>query len=151
MALLRKYSNQTVYIFIGFYFLIFIIAVVLNFVNPSYVPVAFDFGGATTGPMAVPFIMALGLGVSVSRGDSRSEDDSFGLVGVASIGPILAIMISGLFLDKPGESISETMTLWGFIGKYLLEVGIAIMPFCFSFSFLIFSFFIFRKRKLFAF
>jgi hypothetical protein len=149
VALLRIiFQIKLSYIFIGFYSLIFIIAFVLNFVNPSYVPVAFDSGGATTGPMAVPFIMALGLGVSLSRGDSRSEDDSFGLVGVASIGPILAIMISGLFLSTPTESPSETFTLWGFLGKYLIEVGIAIIPFLiffFIFNFLVFHF---PKKKV---
>jgi len=58
--------------------------------------IAFDAGGATTGPMTVPFILALGVGVAAVRKSAQSEQDSFGLVGIASIGPISAVLIMGL-------------------------------------------------------
>ena len=79
--------------------------------------VAFDSGGATTGPMTVPFIMALGVGVAAVRSKTAkngkitsSSDDSFGLTGIASIGPILAVIVYGIILHNSGsaEAISES-------------------------------------------
>ncbi len=58
--------------------------------------IAFDSGGATTGSMTVPFILSLGLGVASSQGGKEAEEDSFGLVGVASIGPMLAVLSMGI-------------------------------------------------------
>lgn len=63
---------------------------------PEYVPVSFDSGGVTTGPMTVPFIMSLGIGVSSIRSDRTAEEDSFGLVGLVSAGPIIAVLILGV-------------------------------------------------------
>ena len=81
------------YLLIGFYVAIFIVA---GFVSSDFVAVSFDSGGVTTGPMTVPFIMALGLGVSLIRSDKNAESDSFGLVALCSIGPIIAVLILGL-------------------------------------------------------
>ena len=58
--------------------------------------VAFDSGGATTGPMTVPFILALGVGVAAVRG---KDNDSFGLTGIASVGPITAVLLYGIILS----------------------------------------------------
>lgn len=67
------------------------------FTPPDFLPISFDSGGVTTGPMAVPFILALGVGVaSVLRGKSASGD-GFGLVALASIGPIIAVLLLGIF------------------------------------------------------
>lgn len=81
---------------------------ILFFTPDSFIGIAFDSGGATTGPMTVPFIMALGLGVSTVRADSNS---SFGLTGICSIGPVMAVLLYGLFLKSNGAfntlSISE--------------------------------------------
>ena len=60
-------------------------------------PMAFDSGGVTTGPITVPFIMALGVGISSILGDRRSSENSFGLVALCSVGPIMAVMILGIF------------------------------------------------------
>ena len=65
--------------------------------NESLLPLAFDSGGVTTGPITVPFIMALGVGVSSILGDRKSQDNSFGLVALCSIGPILAVLVLGVF------------------------------------------------------
>ncbi|HPO02283.1 MAG TPA: DUF1538 domain-containing protein [Treponemataceae bacterium] len=65
-------------------------------ITPEFVAVAFDSGGATTGPMTVPFIIALGIGVSAVREDKSALEDSFGFTGIASIGPILAVALLGL-------------------------------------------------------
>ena len=67
------------------------------FVPNNFLAVAFDSGGVTTGPMTVPFIMAMGVGLSSMRGDKNASSDSFGLVALSSIGPILAVMILGCF------------------------------------------------------
>lgn len=64
---------------------------------PEFVAVAFDAGGVTTGPMTVPFIMALGIGLSSARTDKDSTNDSFGLVALCSIGPIMMVMLLGIF------------------------------------------------------
>lgn len=89
-------------IIIGFslYFLMLIsyaLVFLLSFFVPShFVPVSFDAGGVTTGPMTVPFILALGVGVATVLRAKRAASDSFGLVGLASIGPILAVMLLGV-------------------------------------------------------
>jgi hypothetical protein len=64
-------------------------------ISPDFIPVAFDSGGVTTGPITVPFIMALGLGLTAIRSDKKSEEDTFGLVALCSIGPILTVLILG--------------------------------------------------------
>ena len=76
------------------------------FVPKGFLAVAFDSGGVTTGPMTVPFIMALGVGLSSMRSDKNAASDSFGLVALSSVGPILAIMILGCFLN-PDEATYE--------------------------------------------
>jgi hypothetical protein len=66
------------------------------FAPAPFLGIAFDSGGATTGSMTVPFILSLGLGVASSQGGKEAEEDSFGLVGVASIGPMLAVLSMGI-------------------------------------------------------
>lgn len=85
---------------------------VLAFFAPAtFQGVAFDSGGATTGPMTVPFIMALGVGVAAVRSKSgkngkitSSSEDSFGLTGIASIGPVLAVVVYGIILHNVPSS-----------------------------------------------
>ena len=74
------------------------------FVPREFLAVAFDSGGVTTGPMTVPFIMALGVGVSAIRGDRHAADDSFGLVALCSIGPILAVMILSMIFKADSSA-----------------------------------------------
>ena len=66
-------------------------------------------GGVTTGPMTVPFIMALGIGFSAVRSDKYAETDSFGLVSLCSIGPVLAVLLLGIIYHPQGGSYSETV------------------------------------------
>ncbi len=80
-----------------FYMFLFAISLILVVQGKDWLlPVGFDSGGVTTGPITVPFIMALGLGVSHVLGDRRSKENSFGLVALCSVGPILAVMLLGL-------------------------------------------------------
>ena len=76
----------------------------ISFLVPrEFLAVAFDSGGVTTGPMTVPFIMAMGIGLASVRSDKNSASDSFGLVALSSVGPILAVLILGCFF-KPTEA-----------------------------------------------
>ena len=81
-----------------FYMLLFALALMLVVSgNEALLPMAFDSGGVTTGPITVPFIMALGVGISNILGDRRSKENSFGLVALCSVGPILAVLLLGVF------------------------------------------------------
>jgi hypothetical protein len=81
-----------------FYMLLFALALLLVVSgNENLLPLGFDSGGVTTGPITVPFIMALGVGISNILGDKRSKENSFGLVSLCSVGPILAVMVLGIF------------------------------------------------------
>lgn len=79
---------------IVFYILVFALSAI---VPREFVSVAFDSGGVTTGPITVPFIMALGIGLASIRGDRGARSDSFGLVALCSIGPILSVLLLGIF------------------------------------------------------
>ncbi len=80
------------------YMLLFAMALMLVVSgNEALLPLAFDSGGVTTGPITVPFIMALGLGISHVLGDRRSKENSFGLVALCSVGPVLAVLLLGIF------------------------------------------------------
>ena len=138
VALLRIiFAVKMWYLLLGCYVLVFVLAL---FVPRSFLAVAFDSGGVTTGPMTVPFILALGVGVSAMRNDSAAENDSFGLVALCSIGPILAVMVLGL-IYRPDEAAytsssviaaSTSTELWGqfmsALPKYLGEVALALAP-----------------------
>ncbi|MDR0623522.1 MAG: DUF1538 domain-containing protein [Treponema sp.] len=87
-----------------FYPIVFIIA---RFTPANFIPVAFDSGGVTTGPMTVPFILAMGVGIASIRSDRNSQDDSFGLVALCSVGPIMAVLLLGIFYN-PGGAEAES-------------------------------------------
>ena len=83
---------------------------VAYFTPDTFIPIAFDSGGVTTGPITVPFILAMGIGVAAIRSDKHSQDDSFGLIALCSIGPILAVLFLGIFY-KPGPVEPESYVL----------------------------------------
>ena len=91
----RKHLGNMLTLFYMLLFALSLLLVVRG--NESLLPLSFDSGGVTTGPITVPFIMALGVGVSTILGDPKSQDNSFGLVALCSIGPILAVMTLGIF------------------------------------------------------
>jgi hypothetical protein len=86
------------------YFLVFIVTI---FTPNKFIPVAFDSGGVTTGPVTVPFILAMGLGVASVRSDKDSQNDSFGLVSLCSVGPILAVLLLGIFYKPSGAEVES--------------------------------------------
>ena len=129
--------------------------------DESILSVAFDSGGVTTGPMTVPFIMALGVGISAIRSDRHAADDSFGLVALSSIGPILAVMILGIIYN-PNESTytppilpemqdsSELFELFRTgIPTYLIEIAVSLLPIILFFLAAQFLVLRLSKRKLF--
>ena len=95
-------------ILVFFYVITFIVA---YFAPDTFVPVGFDSGGVTTGPITVPFILAMGAGIAALRSDKSSQEDSFGLVAMCSIGPILAVLLLGIFY-KPGHVEVETSEIY---------------------------------------
>ena len=78
-----------------------VLILVFMFVPKEFLAVAFDSGGVATGPMTVPFIMAMGVGLASMRSDKNAENDGFGLVALSSVGPILAVLILGVSLSRP--------------------------------------------------
>ncbi|MBQ3111425.1 MAG: DUF1538 domain-containing protein [Firmicutes bacterium] len=120
---------------------LYIIAFTLmNLVPESFRAIAFDSGGVTTGPMTVPFIMALGVGISSIRNDRSAADDSFGLVALCSIGPIIAVLTLGLIFPT-GEGaaqalhqlqVQDTVELGKMFAvelpAYMLEIARSLLP-----------------------
>ncbi len=138
-----------------FYGLIFLLAALSD---KNYLSVAFDSGGVTTGPMTVPFIMALGVGVASIRSDKNAEADSFGLVALCSVGPILAVLLLGFFYSGEQGIIAATEAKSYLnsvaLGKgyveaiphYMWEMALALAPIVIFFF--IFQIFALKLRKL---
>ena len=130
-----------------------IIFILASIVPQDFLTVAFDSGGVTTGPMTVPFIMALGIGFSAVRSDKHAENDSFGLVALCSVGPILAVLLLGLFYHPGGSGYEQTMIvktdnsveMWQLFQEglpyYMKEMLISLLP-------IILFFFIFQIVSL---
>lgn len=104
VAMLRIiFKIKLKYLLIALYAIVFL---VVPFVPDNFIAVAFDSGGVTTGPMTVPFIMALGVGVASIRSDDEGSD-SFGLVALCSVGPILAVMLLGIFYNVDASAQTD--------------------------------------------
>ncbi len=120
-----------------FYALIFVLAA---FVPKEFLAVAFDSGGVTTGPITVPFIMALGVGVAAIRSDRHAADDSFGLVALCSVGPILAVLLLGILFQASDSTyippvlpdVGDSVELWQLfhvsLPTYLKEIATSLLP-----------------------
>lgn len=101
--------------------------------NANLLPLAFDSGGVTTGPITVPFIMALGMGVSSTLSDKKDGEASFGFIALCSVGPMLAVMLLGVFASN---DITYTLPDYSMalgeiplkIGHTMYEVAIALLP-----------------------
>ena len=137
-ALLRMLFNISLaYMLIGLYVIVFLLA---YFAPGDFIAVAFDAGGVTTGPMTVPFIMAFGIGISAIRSDERAEDDSFGLVALSSVGPILSVLVLSLiyrpdsveYVPDSIPDISDSVELWKLFAEelpaYMREMAVSLMP-----------------------
>lgn len=140
LALLRMlFGIPLSHMLLVFYGIVFLLS---YFVPKDFLAVAFDSGGVTTGPMTVPFIMALGVGISAIRSDKRAADDSFGLVALCSIGPILAVLILSMIYHPNGSSVDassaaiqimdDTVQMWDAfmieLPEYMKEIAISLLP-----------------------
>ena len=140
-----------------FYMLLFALALMLVVSgNESLLPLAFDSGGVTTGPITVPFIMALGVGIANVLGDRKSKDSSFGLVALCSVGPILAVLVLGIFsnadmnYEVPDYAVSNDI-LGAFVhtfGHTAKEVAVALGMIVVCFLICQFLFLKLPKRRL---
>ncbi len=123
------------------------ILILCLFVQNRYIPIAFDASGATTGPMTVPFILALGMGVAAVQSHSKNSgaagENSFGMTGMASVGPIVAVLVMGICMGQGGDaahaaavsgSVAEAVPQYGLYqfhllaGETVLDVVKALSP-----------------------
>lgn len=138
LALLRMlFAVALPPLLIAFYGVVFLLAA---FVPKSFLAVAFDSGGVTTGPMTVPFIMALGVGISAIRSDRHADDDSFGLVALCSVGPVIAVLILGMvygasesgYTLTEAVNVSDSRELWELfctgLPTYIKEISVSLLP-----------------------
>ena len=137
IGVIRTTLHQSLNVlFLAFYGLCFAL---LYFIDPRFLPICFDSGGVTTGPVTVPFLLGFGLGMAATRNGKNSED-SFGLTALCSIGPILAIVIISLILKGTGRGlpldypISEASysSIWEGLMKSsehtMLSVALSVLP-----------------------
>ena len=138
LALLRIiFRRQLRHVLIVLYVTVFALAA---FAPRDFLAAAFDSGGVTTGPITVPFIMALGIGVAAVRGGNSAQDDSFGLIALCSVGPILSMLVLGMLypagqgaytpvqVQNP-ETLSEMLQLFGHgFPEYCRDVALALLP-----------------------
>lgn len=134
---LRILYNVPLYkVLLGLYLIIFVLAL---FTSRVFLAIAFDASGSTTGILAVPFILALSVGISRMKKDSKaSEKDSFGLIAIASSGTIISVMLVSLFIKTseftasldPSETVSDGVLtpFFNIILEYLFESAMAILP-----------------------
>ncbi len=140
-----------------FYGIVFLLSA---FTPKAFLSVAFDSGGVTTGPITVPFIIALGVGMASVRHDQSAQEDSFGLVALCSVGPILAVLLLGILYNPQSASapqVAEAALLTSidiaesfFFGLpgYLEEVSLALLPVIIFFAIFQACFALFRRRPL---
>ncbi len=145
---------QLRWLLLAFYAVIFVLAAISD---KDFLSVAFDSGGVTTGPMTVPFIMSLGVGVASIRSDERAKSDSFGLVALCSVGPILTVLILGLIYSSSSidtadiiinsfeNSVQVGREYFYELPTYIFEVTVALLPIIIIF--LLFQVFSLKLKK----
>ena len=135
IALVRIVKNINIkLVFAALYILVFILVI---FSPSEFIALAFDGSGATTGDVSVPFILALGLGISATFSKSKTNDDSLGIIGISSVGPIVSVLIYGIILKAvnggklPPENAYDVATEKGILDIFLGNLGdvaLAILP-----------------------
>lgn len=151
-ALFRIMKNINIKIVLTvIYAIIFFIVI---FVPREFVALSFDSSGATTGDVSVPFILALGLGVSSTMSKSKTNDDSFGIIGIASTGPIIVLFIYSIILkavnggELPPAAVYDPGASGDFVSILLVnmkDVALALIPVILAF--LPFQFFVIKLPK----
>ena len=129
------FKRQLASLLMFFYMLLFALTTfVIVGGNEEFLALAFDSGGVTTGPITVPFIMALGVGIATTIGGKHSNENSFGLIALCSVGPILAVMLLGVTINGeisyaiPNYEIAEDVVaaFFSHLGSVAKEVLLAL-------------------------
>ncbi len=119
-----------------------VIFVLMFFTSKTFLPIAFDASGVTTGSISVPFIIAFGLGISAVRSGDNNQDDSFGLLAMCSVGPIFAVMLMSVIMKNLGavEVVNEVINYNSFNSvinqmgiefiSNLKDVALILLPIC---------------------
>ncbi|WP_120198386.1 DUF1538 domain-containing protein [Lacrimispora algidixylanolytica] len=152
LALYRVIKDMNIkFIFAILYVMTFLIII---FVPDEFMALAFDGSGATTGDISVPFILALGMGISATMSKRKTNDDMFGIIGIASVGPIIAVFIYGIILkisyggNLPPAGIYDPGGAESFLKLILSNVtGVALALFPIIIVFLPFQFFVVKLPK----
>lgn len=136
IALLRMVKNISIKLVFGVLYAIVFLFVI--FAPPEFVALAFDGSGATTGDVSVPFILALGIGISTSFSKNKTNDDSLGIIGIASAGPIVVVLLYGIILKAVNGGVlppandyiagDATRTLFEILVGNFLDVALAVLP-----------------------
>ncbi len=134
LALVRMIKNINIKLVFGVLYII-VFALVI-FAPPEFISLAFDGSGATTGDVSVPFILALGIGISSTFSKSKKNDESFGIIGIASVGPIISVLLYGIIvkainggIPPANEYIIKTgFALGDIVVANLLDVALAVLP-----------------------
>lgn len=78
---------------------VYVAVIALSLLAPAnIVPLAYDAGSVTTGVLTAPVVLALALGLASVLRQRSAIDDGFGLLGLASVGPVIAVLLLGLLL-----------------------------------------------------
>lgn len=111
------------------FLIIFGIACLYGDGDNAFLELSFDCAGVTTGQITVPFLVSFGIGLAGVKGSSSSSDDSFGLSGLCSIGPVIVVLLLGLIIKPEGlKASNDTVTLAEAIISSLKDVALAIAP-----------------------
>ncbi len=135
IALVRIIKNINIKAVFAILYAAVFLAVI--FAPEEFVAIAFDGSGATTGDVSVPFILALGIGISATFSKNKTNDDSLGIIGISSVGPIIAVLIYGIILKISNGGIippandyigDGEKTLGMILGGNLIDVALAVLP-----------------------
>lgn len=138
IALIRIITQKSIKMtFMVFYFIIFAIGIFFGTEDGAFISLSFDGSGVTTGPATVPFVVAFGISVASTRGGKDTSKDSFGVTGIMSLGPILAMLVLGLYLKNTDTVLApSTSTIGGSMKDWILyymkeclgEVALGVLP-----------------------
>ncbi len=135
IALWRIIKNINIKLVFGILYLAVFALVIFS--PEEFIALAFDGSGATTGDVSVPFILALGIGISATFSKNKTNDDSLGIIGIASVGPIVSVLLYGIILKISGggtlPSANDYVTsVGGNLGSVVIgnlkDVALAVLP-----------------------
>ena len=123
-----------------------LIFIMMLFVPSDFIPVAFDSGGVTTGTISIPFILTLGMGLVANRIDKKAKEESFGLVALASTGPIVMVLLLGMFMNYEGGMSFDNSIYTNFsFGNYITQIGTCFKDVILAISPILLVFFVYHQ------